>query len=243
MAQRSARVRYLSIFSEDPQRLAAYYAQRFGFVEMARADSGDVSLTDGGIRLSIVRLRDSLGEVQMTAGPHHIGIDVESIETIKARFRRLNPRGVVVPERGSQRGEVRLYDPECNPIGLSSKGFGLSGEPDAPTRMRKIMIETLDPAAQADFYAAVFGFTPVPNPSAHRQGARPDCSVSDGHIILTCRDFYGVTVGASPRYGVSSCLIQPLGSAAADDDGRDPDGNLVTLRADAPREEQSLWRA
>ncbi len=243
MAQRTARVRYLSIFSEDTQKLAAYYVERFGFVETARADSGDVSLTDGGIRLSIVRLRDSLGEVQMTAGPHHIGIDVESIETIKARFRRLNPRGVVVPERGSQRGEVRLYDPECNPISLSSRGFGLSGEPDAPTRMRQIMIETLDPAAQADFYAGVFGFTPVPNPSAHRQGARPDCSVSDGHIILTCRDFYGVTVGASPRYGVSGFLIQPLVSASADDSGRDPDGNQVMLPPGASREEYSLWRA
>lgn len=242
MAKRNARIRYLSIFSEDPPRLAGYYAQRFGFVEMARSDSGDISLTDGGVRLSIVRLRDSLGEVKMTAGPHHLGIDVESIETIKGRFRRLNPRGVVVPERGSQRGEVRLYDPECNPISLSSRGFGLSAEPDAPTRIRQITIESLDPAAQADFYAAVFGFTPLPNPSAYRQGVRPDCSVSDGHIILTCRDFYGVTVGASPRYGVSGCLIQPPTPAPTDDGGRDPDGNPATFVPGASREEQSLWR-
>jgi hypothetical protein len=242
MAARPARIRYLSIFSEDPSNLATYYIQRFGFAEMARADSGDVSLTDGGLRLSLVRLRDSLGEVQMTPGPHHIGIDVESIEIIKARFRRLSPRGVLVPERGSQRGEVRIYDPECNPISLSSRGFGLSGTSDAPTRLRQITIDSLDPIAQAEFYAGVFGFKPVPNPSAHRQGARPDCSLSDGHIMLTFRDFYGVTAGLAPRYGVSRCVIQPLGSAVADDGGRDPDGNQVTFSVSSSREEYSTWR-
>lgn len=243
MAARPTRIRYLAIFSEDPVNLATHYIQRFGFTEMARADSGDVSLTDGGVRLSLVRLRDSLGEVQMTSGPHHIGIDVESIESIKARFRRLNPRGVVVPERGSQRGEVRIYDPECNPISLSARGFGLSGAADAPTRLQHIMIDSLDPVAQAEFYAGVFGFKPVPNPLAHRQGARPDCSLSDGHIMLTFRDFYGVTAEPAPRYGVSGCVIQPLGSAATDDGALDPDGNQVTLPSAASREEHSTWRA
>jgi catechol 2,3-dioxygenase-like lactoylglutathione lyase family enzyme len=242
MAPRPARIRYLSIFSEQPQALASYYTERFGFSEIARADSGDVSLSDGGIRLAIVRLRDSLGEVQMTPGPHHLGIAVESIEAVKARFRRLCPRGVLVPERGSQRGEVRLYDPECGPISLSSRAFGLPGAPDAPTRLRHVTVEALDPAAQAEFYAGVFGFDPLPNPAAHRQGARPDCSVSDGHVIITFRDFYGVTAGPSPRYGVSGCVLQPLGSAK-DDGGRDPDGNRVGPLPGAAAEGRASWHA
>lgn len=242
MAERPARIRYLTIFSEKPEALAVYYGQRFGFTEMARADSGDVSLTDGAIRLAIVRLRDALGEVQMTPGLHHLGVDVESIEAVKARFRRLCPRGVLVPERGSQRGEVRLYDPECNPIGLSVRSFGLSGDPETPGRLRLVTIDALDPAALADFYAGVFGFSAVPNPLAHRQGARPDCSLSDGHIMITFRDYYGVTAGSSPRYGVSSCIIQPLGSTVADG-GRDPDGNPVTLTSGISLERGASWRA
>lgn len=243
MAAHPARIRYLSIFSEQPQALASYYAERFGFSEIAHADSGDVSLTDGGIRLAIVRLRDSLGEVQMTAGPHHLGVAVESIEAVKARFRRLCPRGVLVPERGSQRGEVRLYDPECAPISLSSRAFGLSGAADAPTRLRQITVEALDPAAQGEFYAGLFGFASVPNPAAHRQGARPDYSVSDGHVVITFRDFYGVTAGPSPRYGLSGYVIQPLDASAAADGGRDPDGNRAGPLPGVSAEGRASWRA
>jgi len=242
MAERPARIRYLTIFSEKPETLALYYEQHLGFTEMVRVDSGDVSLTDGAIRLAIVRLRDSLGEVQMTPGLHHLGVDVESIEAVKARFRRLCPRGVLVPERGSQRGEVRLYDPECNPIGLSVRSFGLSGDRETPARLRLITIDALDPAALADFYAGVFGFSVVPNPLAHRQGARPDCSLSDGHITITFRDYYGITAGSSPRYGLSSCILQPHGSTAADG-GCDPDGNQVTLTLGVSQEGGASWRA
>jgi hypothetical protein len=41
-----------------------------------------------------------------------------------------NPRGTVIAETGDlQHGEVRIHDPECNPVTLSAKNFGLAAAP------------------------------------------------------------------------------------------------------------------
>ena len=117
-----ARIHYLALLCADPIALADFYRRNFAFAELGRSADGDVTLTDGGFNLALLWIRPSLREPHMEFGLHHLGIAVESIDYVVARYRTLYPRGTVVREGSSfHSGEARIYDPECNPVTLSEK--------------------------------------------------------------------------------------------------------------------------
>lgn len=228
----AAKIRYIACVSQQPDAVAAFYRDKLGFAEIARAPEGDVSLGDGALKLAIFKGREDLGEVRLQPGLHHVGFQVDDIEAIKARYRRANPRGMVVPESGRHRGEVRLYDPECHPVSLSVSAFGLSGQ--TPQRLRRLAFGTLDPDAMAEFYEQVFGLRRVAVSGAPSSGppsatTRPSQAVSDGEVTLEFHDYFatgGAVAGA--RYGLARCGFA-LGAASPQGELADPDGNLIVL--------------
>lgn len=238
----TARLRYVAFLTEQPDALAAFYSERLQFAEMARSSTQDIFLTDGSIKLALLRSREDLGEARMQIGPHHIGFAVDDYEVIKARFRRLNPRALMVPEAGKNRGEIRLYDPECNPVSLSRAAFGLGDDRPGTSRLRFLAFGALDPDTLANFYIRVFGLRPLASDQSAPPDVRPDRYVTDGHTVIGFLNYFGPNAGARPRYGLSRCGFAAAASGAKRVDLTDPDGNgLILAKPDG--EGIQAWRA
>ena len=200
------RIRYLAMLCADPAGLAGFYRDCFGLEEMGRTDAGDLTLTDGGFNITLFKQRPQLHEPRMERGLHHLGIAVESLEETLARYRAFDPRGVIIPESGDlQHGEVRIHDPECHPVSLSQRHFGLDGASGAIPRIAHIALNALDTERVRDFYAQVFGFRELFE--AHRESMkRPgyrNKHVGDGHTNVAIQTFYSDEVGHEARFGIA----------------------------------------
>jgi len=200
------RIRYLAMLCADPAGLAGFYRGCFGLEEMGRTDAGDLTLTDGGFNITLFKERPQLHEPRMERGLHHLGIAVESLEETLARYRAFNPRGVIIPESGDlQHGELRIHDPECHPVSLSQRHFGLDGAGGAIPRIAHIALNALDTERVRDFYAQVFGFRELFE--AHRESMkRPgyrNKHVGDGHTNVAIQTFYSDEVGHEARFGIA----------------------------------------
>jgi catechol 2,3-dioxygenase-like lactoylglutathione lyase family enzyme len=201
-----SRIRYLAILCTEPDALAGFYKHSFGMAEIGRSAADDVSLTDGGFNLTLFKQRPQLHEPRMELGLHHLGIAVDNVEETLARYRAFNPRGVVIPESGDlQHGEVRIHDPECNPVSLSQRQFGLSGSAAHTARIAHIALNALDTELVLAFYREVFGFRELFE--AHRESMkRPgyrNKHVGDGHSNVAIQTFYSNEVGHEARFGIA----------------------------------------
>jgi len=202
-----ARIRYLALLCADPTALAGFYKQHFGLDELGRTEAGDVTLTDGGYNLTLFKNRPALHGPHMEQGFHHLGVAVDNIDALVARYRARYPRGTVVAENGDlQHGEVRIYDPECNPVTLSQRNFGLPAA--ASTRVPRIAhmaLNALDTEGIRDFYRDVFGFREVFEAHAHRRnepGYR-NKHLGDGHTNVAIQVFYSGEEGHEARFGIA----------------------------------------
>ncbi len=201
------RISYIAVLSNDPTALAGFYRAQFGLDELGRSSEGDVSLTDGGFNLSLLRNRRELREPHLETGLHHLGIAVDDIDTVLARYRELYPRGTVVKENGDlQHGEMRIYDPECNPVSLSQRNFGIVPEPGSRVpRIAHMALNALDTEAIRDFYQNVFGFRELFDAHAEsrkRPGYR-NKHVGDGFSNVAIQTFYGEEEGHEARFGIA----------------------------------------
>jgi catechol 2,3-dioxygenase-like lactoylglutathione lyase family enzyme len=201
-----SRIGYLAFMCADPAALAGFYRHCFGMAEIGRNAAGDCTLTDGGFNLTLFKQRPQLHEPRMECGPHHLGIAVESLDQTLARYRAFNPRGVVIPESGDlQHGEVRIHDPECNPVSLSQRQFGLTAVPGKIPRIAHIALNALDTELVRDFYRDVLGFRELFE--AHRESRkRPgyrNKHVGDGHSNVAIQTFYSDEVGHEARFGIA----------------------------------------
>jgi catechol 2,3-dioxygenase-like lactoylglutathione lyase family enzyme len=157
----------------------------------------------------LFRLRPQLHELRMELGFHHLGIAVENLDEIVARYRARYPRGTVVAESGDlQHGEVRIHDPECNPVSLSARNFGLDESDRRPGRIPRVAhlaLNALDTEALRDFYQEMFGFRELFE--AHRESAkRPgyrNKHVGDGYSNVAIQTFYSDEVGHEARFGIA----------------------------------------
>jgi catechol 2,3-dioxygenase-like lactoylglutathione lyase family enzyme len=201
-----SRIRYLALLCAEPAALAGFYGRCFGLREIGRTDAGDVSLTDGSFNLTLFKQRPQLHEPRMEIGLHHLGIAVENVDQTLARYRAFNPRGVVIAENGDlQHGDVRIHDPECNPVSLSQHNFGLSGSPARIPRIAHIALNALDTALVLDFYRQVFGFRELfeaHKESMKRPGYR-NKHVGDGHSNVAIQTFYSDEAGHEARFGIA----------------------------------------
>jgi catechol 2,3-dioxygenase-like lactoylglutathione lyase family enzyme len=190
----------------EPGALAGFYAQNFGMDEIGRSTGGDVTLTDGGFNLTLFKNRRELHEPHKAIGLHHLGIAVDNIDEVVARYRAFSPRGTVVAESGDlQHGEMRIYDPECNPISLSQRNFGVGRMEARIPRLAHIALNALDTEAILDFYQTVFGFRELFAAHAHsrkRPGYR-NKHVGDGHTNVAIQAFYADDEGHEARFGIA----------------------------------------
>lgn len=201
-----ARIRYLTALSHDPSALAAFYTRYLKMREMGRNAEGDISLTDGGMNLTLIRQRPRLNEPRQEAGFHHLGIAVENIAEVVARYHRFYPRGVVVRESEDlQHGEVRIHDPECNPVTLSERNFGVSGPAPGTPRIAHIALNAVDTRVIFEFYTQVFGFRELTQAHAARMSDPNyrNLHVGDGYTNVAIQSFYNEEEGFEPRFGIA----------------------------------------
>jgi catechol 2,3-dioxygenase-like lactoylglutathione lyase family enzyme len=215
------RIRYLAMLSQEPARQAGFYGAHFGMQELGRSADGDVSLTDGGFNLTLLRPRPQLREPHMAIGLHHLGIAVDDIEAVVARYRALQPRGTVVRESGDlQHGEVRIYDPECNPVSLSQRNFGVPVADGRVPRIAHIALNALDTEIMLDFFREVFGFRELfaaHAESRKRPGYR-NKHVGDGYTNVAIQGFYNDEEGHEARFGIAHFgVLVPDSKAKADE--------------------------
>jgi len=236
-------VRYIAVLSDSPQALASYYRRVFGMRELAVSAAGDVSISDGFVNLTIFRIRSELGEARIEPGLHHLGIEVDNLEQTKARFRKHNPRGVMVPEMpGIHYGDLRFHDSESIPVSLSRTSFGVAQIGQGLPRIGHVGFDVLDPDAMADFYSTVFGFRASP-PGIGAAADRPDRAVNDGAMDLGFHCYFGKRAAHQPRYGLNHLgflvedaakAVERVPGAVPIADGaayaaHDPDGNQLRI--------------
>ncbi len=245
-----ARIRYLAILSEKPEEMARFYTRFLKMDELGRSAEGDISLTDGFYNFTLLKRRASLGEPRMEVGLHHVGLEVENLREVEARYRAFHPRGVVVREPdGLHFGELRVYDPECNPVSLSEAGFGVKGEERRLPRMGHVAFNALDPEGILEFYTRVLGLRELRSSHTRRKQGRLNRFAGDGFTNLAIHPFYNDREGHVARFGVNHIgflvadlqkIMEDLSSAvpvAARPDDRpyaefrfpDPEGNGVDL--------------
>ncbi|HEX9810318.1 MAG TPA: VOC family protein [Alphaproteobacteria bacterium] len=186
-----ARIRYLAVVSEDPASLAQFYIEEVGMRELGRSPEGDVSLTEGYFNLTLFRQRAGLMELRRGIGLHHMGMAVDSIDEVLERYRALVPGGIAVREPGGVHyGEVRIFDPECNPISLSETAFGVEGEDRGYPRIGHVAIHMLQPQRTADFLTALFGLRELRTTEERRSQGRFNCFMGDGCTNLALHPYY-----------------------------------------------------
>jgi len=179
-------LRYVAYLAEDPAKLVDFYHRFLGTEELGRTPDGDITITDGFYNLTFFKNRPELGEMQMQNGLHHIGVQVDDLEEVKGRFLRMYPRGMIIQESGDlQHGQIRLHDPECRPVTISTTSYGVpaSKEKRFP-RVRHIAYNALDPETMLQFYTQVLGLREVPSSYLRRQQGLGNRFCADGKTNL-----------------------------------------------------------
>lgn len=201
----AGRVRYIAYLTEDPDKSSGFYARHFGFGEIGRSNQGDVSLTDGYMNLTFLKARDELCEPDVRLGLHHVGLQVDDIDKVLTRYGDVSPRGEVVDERGGPHfGDVRIYDPECHAVSLSTGDFGVGSDAKNLPRVAHVALNALDPTSILQFYESLFGFREISASFERRGQNRKNRFFADGHINFAVHPFYnGASVGHEQRFGVN----------------------------------------
>jgi catechol 2,3-dioxygenase-like lactoylglutathione lyase family enzyme len=198
-------LRYVAYLSDSPDRLVDFYRRFLDTEELGRSPEGDVTITDGFYNLTFFKKRPALGEMHMETGLHHIGLQVDDLEKVKGSFLRLNPRGMIIQEPNDlQHGEIRIHDPECRPVSLSTTGFGIPKGKEKPfPRVRHIAYNALDPETMLLFYTQVLGLREVPSSYERRQQGRGNRFCGDGETNLAIHPFYSGVEGHEAKYGIN----------------------------------------
>ena len=198
-------LRYVAYLAEDPAELVEFYHRFLGTEELDRSPHGDITITDGFYNLTFFKNRPELGEMQMNNGLHHIGVQVDDLEDVKGRFLKMYPRGMIIQEADDlQHGQIRLHDPECRPVTVSTTSFGVpaSKEKKFP-RVRHIAYNALDPETMLQFYTQVLGMREVPSSYLRRQQGLGNRFCADGKTNLAIHPFYSPVEGHEAKYGIN----------------------------------------
>ena len=121
-----AQIRHLAIRTENPEKLAAFYMEVFGFKELHRGSHPGspggkaVHLTDGYFELAVL---DNSAQ-QSPNGLYHFGIQIDDMDETLERAKKFQAdKRVRKRPEGTPFAEMRVSDPEGNLIDLSTHGF------------------------------------------------------------------------------------------------------------------------
>jgi catechol 2,3-dioxygenase-like lactoylglutathione lyase family enzyme len=246
-------INYLAVISENPEQLAGFYHRFLKTEEIGRSPEGDISITDGFYNITFFKRRPSLHEPRMEIGLNHIGLEVESLEEVKNRYLRFKPRGTIVPEPGDiHHGQIRIHDPDGNPVTLSEKGFGVRKSRRMPG-VRHVAYNTHDPEGMREFYCDVLGLREVMTSYRYRQDGKLNRFVGDGFTNLALHPFYNSSSpGHEMKFGINhigflvpdlkrameeisagaSIQKRPASRPYAEVRFTDPEGNRIDLSQD-----------
>jgi catechol 2,3-dioxygenase-like lactoylglutathione lyase family enzyme len=111
-----AHVQHLAIRTDDPEKLARYYEEVFGWTRLRAGAGGSVHLSDGHINIAVLKRKEGA-----EAGIEHFGVKIDSVAEVQPGLTKYN---VDLGERPANRGaEMRVFDPDGNEIDLSVTGF------------------------------------------------------------------------------------------------------------------------
>jgi catechol 2,3-dioxygenase-like lactoylglutathione lyase family enzyme len=121
-----ATIRHLAIRTENPEKLAEFYINVFGFKDLHRgshpghAGKKTVHLTDGYFELALL----DNSEQQSPNGLYHFGIQVDNMEETIELVRKYAP-GKQIRKRpdGTPFAEVRVADPDGTFMDISVHGY------------------------------------------------------------------------------------------------------------------------
>lgn len=121
-----AQIRHLAIRTEEPERLAQFYIEVFGFKDLHRGShpghpaGKSVHLTDGYFELAIL---DNSAQ-ESPNGLYHFGIKIEDMEETLKRLKKFRAdKPIRQRPEGTPFAEMRVSDLEGNLIDLSVHGF------------------------------------------------------------------------------------------------------------------------
>jgi len=197
-------INYLAVISENPEQLAGFYHRFLKTDEIGRSPEGDISITDGFYNITLFKRRPGLHEPRMEVGLNHIGLEVESLEEMKNRYLRFKPRGTIIPEPGDiHHGQIRIHDPDGNPVTLSEKGFGVRTSRRMPG-IRHVAYNTHDPEGMREFYCGVLGLREVTVSYQYRKDGKLNRFVGDGFTNLAIHPFYNFgSAGHEMKFGIN----------------------------------------
>lgn len=118
-------LRHLAIRTEEPEKVAAFYIEAFGFREVRDGwppvqgeEARTFHLTDGYFELAILANTPN----QSPNGLYHFGIKVDDMDDIARKLANFQKPIQVRPE-GTSFAELRVSDIDGNMIDLSAQGF------------------------------------------------------------------------------------------------------------------------
>jgi catechol 2,3-dioxygenase-like lactoylglutathione lyase family enzyme len=235
-----AHIRYLAMLTDEPDRLARYYATNFGLRELGRSDAGDVSMTDGVFHVSFLKRRSDLGEVDDRLGLHHFGVAVDDVRQLERRLEEAAPDMHLISENGDpHHGQYRVIDPDGLPISISTSGFGVTATPRDYPQLRHAAIKVANPDGVVRRYAAIFGFREASSSVRQRERGKATCYVGDGETNLAILGAANVAAEADAPGNVSKLgfnhfgflvlsLQEMLGRLPSDaDTSKRPDGHMM----------------
>jgi predicted enzyme related to lactoylglutathione lyase len=115
-----AHVQHLAIRTDDPEKLARYYEEVFGWTRLRAGKGGSVHLSDGHINIAVLKKKDGAA-----VGIEHFGVKIDSVAEVESGLAKYD---VVLDGRPANRGaEMRVFDPDGNEIDLSVTGFLKTG--------------------------------------------------------------------------------------------------------------------
>jgi catechol 2,3-dioxygenase-like lactoylglutathione lyase family enzyme len=181
-----AHIGYMAIVSDNPQRLADFYATYFGMHNMGSSPEGDISITDTFLNVSILKRRPGVEGASGRPGLSHFGISINDIREVEGNLEEFAPNVNIEAEPGDlHHGEYRVIGPNGLPISLSTRNFGVIGTPRTLPRIRHMAFNR--PAIsddQLDFLTNVFGFREVSLSKKRREQGRASRFGGDGHINI-----------------------------------------------------------
>jgi catechol-2,3-dioxygenase len=116
-------LRHLAIRTEEPEKLATFYIEAFGFREVGLPpakgqERRNFHLTDGYFELAILGNTPN----QSPNGLYHLGIKIDDMEETARRLKNFQ-KDVGQRPNGSSFAELRVSDIDGNLIDLSVLGF------------------------------------------------------------------------------------------------------------------------
>lgn len=135
-----AKIKHIAIATQEPEKTASFYKKAFDLEEVGRVDNANAEgyyLSDGSVNLAVLRFKNEAvvgAEYGLGySGIHHIGFQVEDMESAQARLRDMDARprteanaalkAHAAKGRGRRNVELKYTGPDGVIIDVSQSGW------------------------------------------------------------------------------------------------------------------------